>query len=369
MSADAELEKGLQGLINSEMQVVTGAQPLLATPGALSSAMQRKQALRQLAARSIRTDAPDVYTVVKGDTLWDISGRFLSSPWLWPEVWQGNPEIENPHLIYPGDRIALTYVDGAPRLQVIGASSMPRHNNTASGPNRVPIASVPPGLIEKFIAKPLVVTKQQMANAGYVAATEEGHLMAIAGDHIYTRGDINGSRFTVFRPGKALVDPDTAQILGHETIHVSNASLIETGDPSKLVITKSDRETLVGDRLMPANAADFTSFAPRAAGTDKEGKIISLVGAIARAGKYQVAVLNLGLEDGVQQGDTFSVMRNDRVVRDNVRSGDEYFTIKGDKAAEVMVFRTFDKVSYALIMNSAREVRKFDRVQSTAAAL
>jgi len=346
--------------IAGEMQAVAGSQPLISPSGTVAAAKQRKIALRKLAARSIKTNAPDEYTVVKGDTLWDISGRFLSRPWLWPEIWQVNPQIENPHLIYPGDRVALTYVEGSPRLQLIRASSKPSRQ---SGP----IGTIPSDLIEQFLVRPLVVTKAEMATAAYIAATEDGSLMGTQGSHVYARGDMAGSRYSIYRPGKSLIDPDTEQVLGYEAIHVSNASLVSAGDPSKLVITSSTRETLKGDRLMATDVPSPAYYQPKAAATNSPGKIISLVDALSRAGQNQVVVLNIGDNDGVQAGDTFSVMTNDRVIRDDIdQSKSEFFTVEGDESGVIMVFRTFDNVSYALIMSSTREVRLYDKVMSTA---
>ncbi len=349
-----------QNIVASEMQAAAGSQPLISPQGTLAASKQRKVALRKLAAKSILTNAPNEYTVVKGDTLWDISGRFLSRPWLWPEIWQVNPQIENPHLIYPGDRVALVYVEGSPRLQLIRAASK----------STTPVGTIPAELIEQFLVKPLIVTKGDVNNAPYVAATEQGHLIATSGVHIYARGDIAGSRYSIYRPGKSLLDPDTEELLGYEAIHVSNASLVSAGDPSKLIITSSSRETLKGDRLMAADAPAPATYQPRAATTTESGRIISLVDAVARAGQNQVVVLNLGETDGVQNGDTFSVVTNDRLIRDDIdQSRSEFFTVEGDESGIVMVFKTFDHVSYALIMSSTREVRLFDKVMSTASQL
>ena len=373
LSADDLTDQEWQSIAKSEMQIAAGSEPLISPSGTLSATKQRKIALRKLAAKSIRSDAPSDYTVVRGDTLWDISERFLSRPWLWPEIWHVNPQIENPHLIYPGDRIALTYVEGSPRLQLIRASSGPsRQANPTRQAN--PIGTIPADLIEQFLVNPLVVTKSEIANAAYIAATEEGHLMGTAGDHVYARGDVSGSRYSIFRPGKSLVDPDTEEVLGYEIVHVSNASLVSAGDPSKLVITSASRETLRGDRLMPSNNQSPNFYQPRAATTNTPGKIISLVDAVARAGKNQMVVLNIGDSDGVQTGDTFSVMTNDRVIRDDIASNknggkDEFFTVEGDEAGVIMVVRTFDNVSYALIMSSMKEISLYDEVVSTASQL
>ncbi len=357
---DVSESQDWQAVAAREMQAAAGSEPLISPQGAIAAGKQRKVALRKLAARSIRGDAPQEYTVVKGDTLWDISGRFLSRPWLWPEIWQVNQHIQNPHLIYPGDRIALVYVEGSPRLQLIRASS----------PASTPVGSISSEVIEQFLVKPLVVSQDDITGAPYVAATEEGHLIATEGVHIFARGDIAGSRFSIYRPGKRLVDPDTEEFFGFEAIHVSNASLVSGGDPSKLVITGSTRETLKGDRLLSADAPAPSSYQPRAATTNTPGKIISLVEAVSRAGRNQVVVLNLGANDGVQAGDTFAVKTNDRVIRDEIdQSRSEFFTVEGDESGVVMVFRAFDNLSYALIMSSTREVKLYDKVVSTASQL
>ncbi len=326
-----------------------------ATPGlmALGTGQQRKRALRALAARSIRQDNPGNYTVVKGDTLWDISERFLSRPWLWPEIWQVNPQIENPHLIYPGDRISLTYVDGQPRLQLVRASS----KQTGA------ISNFPLEAVKEFLIEPNVVSAAEMQAAPYVVGTEDDRLIASIGNHIYARGSLTGSRYSIFRPGDTLIDPDTDEVLGHEAVHVSRASLIKAGDPSKLVITSNKRETLVGDRVMTAPNTSALDFQPRVAGIQKTGKIISLVDALYRAGQNQIVVLNLGTNDGVQPGDVLSVVSDDRIVRDTISGKkNDFVTIEGEKAGVVMVFRTFDKVSYALIMTSNRTINLYDRV-------
>ena len=353
-----------QNIAKSEVQIAAGSEPLINPQGTLSANKQRKIALRKLAAQSIRSDAPGDYTVVRGDTLWHISERFLSRPWLWPEIWHVNPQIENPHLIYPGDRIALTYVEGSPRLQLIRASSGPAARQSS------PIGTIPADVINQYLVNTLVVSKAEIAGAAYVAATQEGRLMGTAGDHIYARGNVSGSRYNIFRPGKSLIDPDTEEVLGYETIHVSNASVVSTGDPSKLIITNSTRETLKGDRLMPSDADAPAFYQPRAATTNTPGKIISLVDAVARAGKNQLVVLNIGDSDGVQTGDTFSVMTNDRIIRDDIKPGkEEFFTVEGEEAGIIMVVRTFENVSYALIMSSTREVSLYDEVVSTASQL
>ena len=322
---------------------------------ALSTGTNRKRALRALAEGSVREDNPGNYTVVKGDTLWDISERFLSRPWLWPEIWHVNPQIANPHLIYPGDRIALTYIDGKPRLQLIRASSK----------DTGPISQFPLGAIEEFLIEPKVVTSAELYAAPYVVAADEGRLISSKGSHVYVRGDTSADRYSVFRPGDALVDPDTGEVLGHEAIHVSKASMVTRGDPSKMVLTSNKRETLVGDRLMSNPDALAVSFQPRSSTVTKPGKIISLFDAVSKAGKNQVVVLNIGENDGVQAGDVMSVISDDRRVRDVIsRKKNDFVIVPGDESGVIMVFRTFERTSYALIMSSRRSISIYDRVDT-----
>lgn len=322
---------------------------------ALTTGTNRKRAIRALAEGSVRNDNPGNYTVVKGDTLWDISERFLSRPWLWPEIWHVNPQIANPHLIYPGDRIALTYVNGKPRLQLIRASSK----------DTGPISQFPLGEIEEFLIEPKVVTNAELRAAPYVVAGDEGRLISSAGSHVYVRGNLPEDRYSVFRPGDALVDPDTGEVLGHEAIHVSKASMVSRGNPSKMVLTSNKRETLVGDRLMTNPDALQVAFEPRTSTITKPGKIISLFDAVSKAGKNQVVVLNVGENDGVQAGDVMSVISDDRRVRDVISpKKNDFVVIPGDESGVIMVFRTFERVSYALIMSARRSVSLYDRVDT-----
>ena len=325
---------------------------------------QKQKSLRTLAENSVRADNPGAYTVAHGDTLWDISERFLSRPWLWPEIWHVNPQIGNPHLIFPGDQISLTYVDGKPRLQLSrgGVQTIPAASK--------PISTFPLDAIEEFLVKPRVVTAAQLKAAPYVVSGEDDRLISAAGDKIYVRGtesDGNSARYNVYRPGKALVDPDNREVLGHEAVLVSTARMVRAGDPSTLLLTSNTRETLVGDRMMTADELAFPeNFRPKPSALETSGKIISVFDSITRSGQNQVVVLNLGEADGVTPGDVMAVISNDRQVRDQISGKkNDWVTIPGDQSGVVMVFRTFDRVSYALIMEANRAVKIYDRVAST----
>ncbi|MBK1692379.1 LysM peptidoglycan-binding domain-containing protein [Ectothiorhodospira mobilis] len=317
----------------------------------------------------VRDTAPERYVVRPGDTLWDISTTFLETPWYWPEIWVDNPQIENPHLIYPGDVITLHYVNGRPRLMVDGG---PRVRPTVKLSPRVRAEPLPPSLdtpvqaLQQFLIRPRVVTEKQMEDSPYLLASRDERMIFGAGDRLYARGlegDPVGSRYHVFRPGGELRDPETGERLGFEAIPVAGAELVRGGDPATVVLTRSDREALQGDRLLPQDdsAQDFL-FTPRPPHPDAHGQVISLFDAISRIARFQVAVINLGERDDVEQGQVFAVHHSGRTVRDRIAGG-ERVTLPDERAGLLMVFRTFDKVSYALVVESTHPIAQGNTVR------
>ncbi|MFP4080182.1 MAG: LysM peptidoglycan-binding domain-containing protein [Ectothiorhodospira sp.] len=313
----------------------------------------------------IRDTAPERYVVRPGDTLWDISRTFLEDPWYWPEIWVDNPQIENPHLIYPGDVISLQYVNGRPRLTVDGG---PRVRPTVKLSPRVRAEPLPPSLdtpiqaLQQFLVRPRVVTEQQMEDSAYLLASREERMIFGAKDRLYARrleGDPVGARYHVFRPGGELRDPKTDELLGFEAIPVADAELVRQGDPATVVLTRSDRETLVGDRLLPQDDAeqDFL-FTPRPPDPDARGQVISLFDAISRIARFQVAVINLGEREGIEQGQVFAAYQAGRTVRDRFAGDGERVTLPDERVGLLMVFRTFEKVSYALVVESTHPIGK-----------
>ncbi|WP_274522332.1 LysM peptidoglycan-binding domain-containing protein [Ectothiorhodospira mobilis] len=318
----------------------------------------------------VKDTAPERYVVRPGDTLWDISTTFLETPWYWPEIWVDNPQIENPHLIYPGDVITLHYVNGRPRLMVDGG---PRVRPTVRLSPKVRAEPLPPSLetpvqaLQQFLIRPRVVTEKQMEDSPYLLASRDERMIFGAGDRLYARGldgDPEGTRYHVFRPGGELRDPDTGERLGFEAIPVAGAELVRGGDPATVVLTRSDREALRGDRLLPQDdsAQDFL-FTPRPPHPDARGQVISLFDAISRIARFQVAVINLGERDDVEQGQVFAVYHSGRTVRDRIAGGGEQVTLPDERAGLVMVFRTFEKVSYALVVESTHPIAKGNAVR------
>ncbi len=315
---------------------------------------------------ALNPEHPDRYVVKRGDTLWDIAARFLRDPWLWPEIWYVNPQIENPHLIYPGDVISLAYVDGKPRLVLErGRRTVKLSPRVRELPLDEAIPTIPLDAIRPFLSRPRVLGEAEFEAAPYVVASADEHLIAASGMRVYARGvdQGRGARYAVLRRGEVYRDPDTGEVLGLEAIHVADAEVQRAGDPAVLVLRRSSRETLPGDRLFPVGEDRYTdNFLPRAPGQRVEGRIIAVFDGVSRIGQYQVVVLNRGARDGMEPGHVLAVYRAGETIRDPVRK--EKVTLPDERAGIVMVFRTFDRVSYALVMSATRAIRVLDRVRN-----
>ena len=332
-------------------------------------------------AVAVKPDHPSQYTVVKGDTLWDIAARFLEDPWVWPAIWDVNPQIENPHLIYPGDVISLIYIDGQPRLIVdqesgqvvidVGQTSSGKpivklspRVRTEELDQAIPI--VPADAIEQFTVNPRVLTQEQLDGAPYIVGNFDNRLVSASGNQIYVRGisDDGEALYSVFRPGKALTDPETQEILGYEVAYVGDAKVLEYGDPATLVITESKREALKGDVVLPQNRGKISyNYVPRVPELDFNGSIISLFDALSHAGQNQVIVINLGQRDGMERGDILGIEKAGGKVLDTVtEQSDDTIDLPDTRTGISMVFKVFDRVSYALIMESTRVIQVGDIV-------
>ena len=330
----------------------------------------------------LRKDHPDKYTVVKGDTLWDISAKFLESPWRWPEVWSYNPQIKNPHLIYPGDVVYLEYdASGKPVLKV--SRGAPQVKITPSDVNKLsphirktrvdtPIATLPLNAIQQFLGQPRVLSAREIKDAAYIVSSKDDRLISGARDKIYARGIRPGqdpnSTYAVLQIGKAYRNPGAARddILGYEALQVADAKVINYGDPSTLVILDSSRETIVGDRLVPKKASGVDeTFIPRPPATQINGQIIAVIDGVSRIGQYQTVVINKGEQDGLETGNVLAVYEKGRTVRDEFSGRpDDEVKLPDQRAGIAMVYRTFDQVSYALIMEAYSDMRVDDMVRN-----
>ncbi|MEK7816321.1 MAG: LysM peptidoglycan-binding domain-containing protein [Pseudomonadota bacterium] len=333
---------------------------------------------------TLKPDQPGRYTVVKGDTLWGIAGRFLKNPWEWPRIWKLNEKIKNPHLIYPGDVIVLRYVDGKPELTVL------RNEKLAPGaPAAVPdtetprptvklspraraeslekaVPTIPPNVIAPFLTQPLVVNETELEKAGYVTTGLDNRIALGNHSEFYARGlkDAAQEFYQIFRKGKPIRNPDNSEdILGYEAVYLGDAKRIEAGDPTKLVVTRVRQEIIPGDRLLATTQKPaLPYYYPRPPKTRVAGKILSALSDVATAemGLYTIVAINLGTREGIEEGNVLRVMRHAGSEKDPVTR--ESYKLPDEESALIMVFRTFEKVSYALVMNASRPVHVQDTV-------
>ena len=318
---------------------------------------------------ALKDGHPDRYVVVKGDTLWDISGKFLDSPWLWPEIWYVNPQIENPHLIYPGDVISLVYVDGKPQLRLQrGKGTFKLSPKIRAERLDKAIPTIPTDSIQQFLTQPLVVDKDTLKNAAYVVSSADEHLIVGAGDRIYVRGiqADQGNRYNVFRPGDAYIDPDSGEILGYEALYLGDGRVQRFGDPATLKLDRTTREINIGDRVMPMTQEDvYAYFTPHSNNNNVEGTIIAVVDGVSQIGQYQVVVINRGKRENVDVGTVFAVEQRGATIPDQVsRSSKDVVKLPDERAGLLMVFRTFDKVSFGLIMKATSSLHVGDHLRT-----
>ncbi len=320
----------------------------------------------------LKSNYPKEYVVVKGDTLWDISGMFLKKPWYWPDIWQVNPQVENPHLIYPGDRLSLVYRDGRPVLEVTrGLKTVKLSPGAREIETDVAVPTIPLSAIMPFLTKPQVLAEEIFNQAPYIVASSEERLISGAGDKVYARSveQAKGDDYSIFRGGKSYLDPQTGELLGYEAIYSGDARVEQHGDPAEVVLTNTNREVLVGDRLLAFEEDSYNvNFLPHALDNGVEGQIISVFDGVSQIGQYQIVVLNRGAREGIEAGHVLSVYRtgvvvNDSVMPEELRNDDNsVVTLPDEHEGEVMVFKVFEKVSYAIVMKATRAIHVLDKV-------
>ncbi len=317
----------------------------------------------------LNPDHPDRYVVVKGDTLWDISGRFLQNPWQWPEIWHVNPQIANPHLIYPGDIISLVYVDGKPRLMLNrGQGTFKLTPQGRVIPLDQAIPTIPIDAIKQFLLEPTIVGKDELDNAPYIVEHKGEHIVSATSNSVYVRGikDYNIRQYAVVRRGNTYVDPISKEVLGYEARFVGNAKLYRTGDPSTLRLLRTTREALIGDRLLPSGEESYNAnFMPHAPKAAIDGRILSVLDGVNQIGTYQVVVINKGTRDGLSQGSVLDIHQTGDTILDSVTENrKDKVTLPDEKAGVLMVFRPFEKLSYALVMKASRNINVMDSVRT-----
>ncbi|MBI3382490.1 MAG: LysM peptidoglycan-binding domain-containing protein [Aquabacterium sp.] len=326
-------------------------------------------------------NAPDTYTVKRGDTLWDISSLFLKTPWRWPELWGMNmQQIRNPHLIFPGQMLYLDKSNGRARLRVgepvVGANGTVKLSpRVREGSLDDAISSVRVHLLEPFFNEAVVFdTSEELLQAPRVVATQEGRVVLSRGETAYVRGDLGGRRdWRLFREPKPLRDPATREVLGYEAQYVGTATMTRDGAegtgadggqvviPSTFTITSLRQESAVGDRLAPVPPREYTNMVPHAPAQDLSGQIVSIYGDALTAGQSQIVALNKGAKDGMERGHVLALWRAGVTMRDKTSDDRAVMNLPDERHGLLFVFRVFDRVSYALILNVKDPVKPGDR--------
>jgi hypothetical protein len=365
----------------------------------------------------LQADAPNEYTVVKGDTLWGISARFLKDPWKWPQIWQMNrDQIKDPHWIYPGDVIHLDRSGAYPQLSLGaggGGASVAAANVVKLEPRvrvesiRTAIPTIPASAIAPFLTQPLIVEANGLDAAPTIVATQEGRVAVSAGETAYADriSSDTGVNWQVFRPTIPLHDPDTGEILGYEAKYVADARVRRFGNPTTLTIVKSNEEIERGDRLAPARETTLPSYVPRAPDKFIEGAIMSVEGGVAEIGQFQVITINRGSRDGIQVGHVLASYHRGAFVSPNghdtgggsfygtgwfsgidikpvpivpeppgapmddkkggaVLEGSSHIKLPDERNGLIFVFRVFDRMSYAMVMRATEPIYIGDIVRT-----
>lgn len=321
-------------------------------------------AFAQVDAPKLAETAPDRYVVVPGDTLWGIAGRFLKDPYRWPDIWEPNKaDIRNPHLIYPGNVLVLDRSGSAPRLRLATVKVEPR---VRSDKTEMAVPSIPPGVIEPFLAAPLVVEEGGLANAPKIVATQQGRTLLGTNDIAYVSGQVpdNVASWQIYRPGMAFIDPDTKAVLGYEATFLGTARLERKTDPMTFVITGAKQEITAGDRLVASARPALVNYTPRAPSSDIRARVLSTYGgvgaAVTAAGSNQIIAISKGKNDGVEPGHVLALYSFGQTVRDPLQRSGEKITLPDHRNGLVFVFRVFDKISYALVMSATDPIRTGD---------
>lgn len=326
-------------------------------------------------------NAPTRYEVKKGDTLWSIAGRFLKSPWRWNEIWRMNKDqVKNPHRIYPGDVLVLqTGADGRPQLSVARPAAEERPTIKLSPAVRetpidtAAIPSIPPAIIDPFLTKPLIIEEGGLASSPKIVGGPDSRVVLAAGYKVYATGmkEADGTAWQVYRPGKPLRSPGQKDVLGYEAEYLGDAVVEKFGDVSTLQIVNSNKEIVIGDKLLQVPRERIVSYPPHSPDKAVEGRIIGMPTALVESGRDAVLTLDVGARDGIEIGHVLALYHQPPSV-DHPDQKTGFFSFMADKKmlplpseriGLVFVFRVFDRVSYALVLNSTKQVELGDWVR------
>jgi hypothetical protein len=335
-------------------------------------------------------NAPSTYVVQRGDTLWDISGRFLTQPWFWPEIWYVNPEIKNPHLIYPGDTLRLVYgADGRPQIRVERGNTVVLSPQLRTSPLDQSIPAIPYEIVAAFMSKPTVLSTEDAESLPYVVAHREQKVIGGMGDVFYARGveGAPGARYNIIHLGERLRDPEGGDFLGFQGIYAGLARVERAANApraadeealAKLTILESPRETLQGDRLVGESVDVPLDFVPHAPAQPVEGQIMSVIDGVSKIGQYHVVVINRGKRHGLEPGHVLHVWQRGDKVRDYGPTTDSWtrqltkpfagqVRLPNERAGTFMVFRVYDRLSYGLVLSADTVMAVGDYVRSPGA--
>jgi hypothetical protein len=368
----APAEAAAEATAAPEQQTATEA-ALSSTAPAPAEAGTDTTAAAASATPVANPNAPMHYTVKKGDTLWGIATMYLKDPWLWPEVWIINPQVPNPHLIYPGDKLALGYGAGGRvevRLEEAGVARLDPRLRSDPLANAIP--TIPYAAIAAFISRPTLMSSDEIRHAPYVLAFRDSHQVAGNDIEIYVRNlkAVENSRYAVMHISSELVDPDDGKVLGYEGIYTGTALVKRPGDPAKAVVIDPARETLAGDRLVLSDSEVPVNFTPSVPTTDVHGHIISVVGGTDLVGQFYVVAINRGKHHGVEPGTVLAIDQSGEVVRDLWEGGRSITNsmngfntqfaprvkLPDERAGTLLVFKVYDRMSYGLIVGASNTI-------------
>ncbi len=319
----------------------------------------------------LRSEYPNRYVVQQGDTLWGIAEMYFEDPWRWQELWHQNPDIDDPDKIYPGDIIEIVYIDGSPRLMVIGHQSHADIKSVKISPRvrkmplRVEVPLIPMNVIKHFVVPARVEEEAVLQNAAYVGAIAPERVMASIHDHVYVRGldEIRKDGYGIYRAGEPYLDPETEEILGFEVLYLGDARLKRSGDPATLVVTKAKQEILISDIVLPREeTALLEGFVPHAPDFDLKATILSVYGGVSQIGQYDLVMLNKGERDAVREGAILAVYKDGEWVHDprSQKFSGEHFKLPNERAGVMMVVKVFNKVSMGIILKATRAIHLYD---------
>jgi len=314
-------------------------------------------------------NVPDRHVVVKGDTLWDISGKFLKEPWRWPEIWRLNKEqIKNPHLIYPGDIVLLDMSDGHPRLRIgkpVRSGTEKVSPKVYNEPLAEEIPSIPPNIIEPFISQPLIVDEDELKDAPRIVDTPESRVVAGNGDEIFVLGlNAPNDRWFIYRPGVALKDPTTKEVLGYEAAYLGTAIVRQPGEVALMEVLTAREEILKGNLLLPAEDPGLLAYVPHRLEQDVSGQVASIYGGVGTGGKNSVVAINRGKDSGLERGHVLGLFTKRVSVYQDKDGKNQTVALPEQRYGLVFIFRTFDRVSYGLVMEASRPLTIGDVVHN-----